>query len=89
MSKKLVETVEGLLEEFYSENVDWRMVLESEAVALEARVTPGNAEVARVEFVDGVWQVAAPQPFNPLRCAWALLQAMEAPNRPGGTNDAA
>lgn len=89
MSKKLVEAVEGLMEEYYGEDVDWRMVLESEAVALEARVTPENAEITRVEFVDGVWQVAAPRPFNPLRCAWALLHAMEASNRRGGTNDAA
>lgn len=89
MSKKLVEAVEGLMEEYYGADVDWRMVLENEVVALEARVSPDSAEIARVGFVDGVWQVAAPRPFNPLRCAWALLHAMEPSNRPGGTNDAA
>jgi hypothetical protein len=60
--------------------VDWRSSLDGEELVLTVCGwgTPDAAIVAVTYVADGVCQVAPPAPFDSLRCAAALDQALKA-----------
>jgi hypothetical protein len=71
---------ETFLDDFYVEaGVDWRTVLEGEALRLAVTFTETDGKVNSLTFLaDGVRQVAAPVPFDSKHCARALKQALDA-----------
>jgi hypothetical protein len=79
MDHEVKRLVEEMLDQTYVESgIDWRQALAGEEVALELQADGSEAIALALAFADGTRQVvAAPKPFNPLRCAWSLKAAVD------------
>lgn len=75
----LDEVVKDFLDDYYKDSgVDWRVALDGEAIALDTVVDGDEAEVESLTFkVDGVRQVAPPQPFDAIASAEVLQDARQ------------
>lgn len=80
-----VEEVTRLLDDFFGPvdvpgAIEWRAALEGEELSLDiCRWGAPDAKIETITYVaDGVKQLAPPRAFDPLRCASALNQALDA-----------
>ena len=78
MDHEVNRLVEETLDQAYGgSGIDWRQALAGEEVTLELEVDGAEATALALTFADGTRQVAAPKPFNPVRCAWSLKAAVD------------